>query len=69
MLKICDSVAPLVMILRTRVRKANLFGYISQIKKIFVLFDRSSIRGVIIKADFLGDPCLCTAGLTKAKKI
>ena len=44
-----DSVAPLVLILRTRVRKANLFGYISQIQNIFVLFNSSSIRGVMIK--------------------
>ena len=44
LLRLCDPVAPLVLILRTRVRKANLFGYITQIQNIFVLFNSSSIR-------------------------
>ena len=49
LLRLCDSVAPLVLILRTSVRKANLFGYISRLKNIFVLFNSPSIRGVMIK--------------------
>ena len=31
LLRLCDPVASLVLILRTRVRKANLFGYITRI--------------------------------------
>ena len=49
LLRLCDSVAPLVLILRTSVEKTNLFGYISQIQNIFVLFNSSSIGGVMMK--------------------
>ena len=49
LLRLCDPVAPLVLILRTSVRKANLFGFISQIQNIFVLFNSSPIREVMIK--------------------
>ena len=38
----------LVLILRTRVREANLFGYITQIQNIF-FFNSSSIKEVMIK--------------------
>ena len=48
LLRLCDPIAPLVLILRTSVRKANLFGYISQIQNIF-FFNSSSIKGVMIK--------------------
>ena len=44
-----DPVAPLVLILRTSVRKANLFDYILEIQNIFVLLNSSSIRGVMIQ--------------------
>ena len=46
--RLCDPVAPLVLILRISVRKANLYGYISQIQNIFVLFNSSAIRGIMI---------------------
>ena len=46
--RLCDPVAPLVLILRTSVRQANLFGYITRIKNIFVLFNSSAIS-VIMK--------------------
>ena len=48
-LRLCDSVAPLVLILCTSVRKTNLFGYISRLQNNFVLFNISLIRGVMIK--------------------
>ena len=48
LLRLCDSVAPLVLILRNSVRKANLSGYISRIQNIFVLLNSSLIRGVMI---------------------
>ena len=41
LLRLCDSVAPLVLILRTSVKKTNLFGYISRLQNIFVLFNSS----------------------------
>ena len=41
-----DSVT---LILCKKWRKANLFGYILVIHNIFVLFNSSSIRGVMIK--------------------
>ena len=44
-----DPVAPLVLILRTNVRKTNVFGYILEIQNIFVLLNSSSIRGVMIQ--------------------
>ena len=37
LLRLCDSVAPLVLILRTSVKKANVFGYITRSQNIFVL--------------------------------
>ena len=44
-----DLVAPLVLILRTSVRKANLFSYILENQNIFVLLNSSSIRGDMIQ--------------------
>ena len=49
LLRLWDTVAPLVLILRTSVRKANLYGYISRIQNIFVLFNSFSVRGDMIK--------------------
>ena len=37
LLPLCDLVAPLVLNLHTKVRKANLSGYISEFQNIFVL--------------------------------
>ena len=49
LLRLCDSVAPLVLILCKRFRKENLSGCILVIHNIFVFLNSSSIRGVIIK--------------------
>ena len=38
LLRLCDSVAPLVLILRRSVGKTNLYAYISQVKNIFCSF-------------------------------
>ena len=47
-----DSVVPLVLILHTSVRKANLFSYISRLQNSFVLFKSSSQKGVMIEKHF-----------------
>ena len=44
--RLCDLVAPLVLILRTRMRKVNLSIYILEIQNIFILLNNSLIRGV-----------------------
>ena len=46
---LCDIVAPLVLVLRSSKIKANLFGHILEIQNIFVLLNRSLIRGVLIE--------------------
>ena len=43
LLRLCDSVAPLVLILCKRLTKANLSGYILVIHNIFVLLNSSSL--------------------------
>ena len=48
LLRLCDSVAPLVLILCKRLRK-DLSGYILVIHNIFVFLNSSLIRGVMIK--------------------
>ena len=47
-MRLCDLVAPLGCILRTIGRRANLSGYILEIQNIFVLFNSSSVREVLI---------------------
>ena len=46
LLQPCDFVAPLVLHLRTSIRKVNLSGLIFEIPNIFVLLQTSTIRGV-----------------------
>ena len=50
LLRLCDPVARLCLILSTSVRKANLFIYILTIQNSFVLLNISSIKGFMIKA-------------------
>ena len=47
LLRLCDPVARLCLILSSSVRKANLFGYISQIQNIF--FSIALPKDVMIK--------------------
>ena len=49
LLRLCDPVELIVLILLTSTRKTNLSGYILEIENIFVLFNSSSIREVKIE--------------------
>ena len=58
LLRLCDSVARLCLILRTSVRKANLFSYILRIQNIFVLLNISSIKGFMIYKAYMRFQCM-----------
>ena len=49
LLRLWESVAPLVLILRSSVRKISLFDYILGIQNIFVFLNTLFNRGVMIK--------------------
>ena len=49
LVQLCDLVAPLVLFLCKSMSKANLSDYLKEIQNVFILFNSSSVRGVMIE--------------------
>ena len=45
--RLCNLIAPLVLILVANMRKTNLFGYFSEIQDILFFLNNSSIRKLL----------------------